>query len=246
VAGPAAFVAAWSALGTGRPGYSPINDPISRLAAQGAPSRPAMTAGLVVFGMGVSLYASELCPALGRAPALSVASSALGTFGIALTPLGSVLGGCPHAACAGLAYLGLAATPILAGRRLAAEGRRGAAAISAGVGVASGASLLASTFVGRRAGLAQRIGLSIGDAWIMATAAWLIGRRPRLWLSRQPFLVIRRTGVDANDGRRWGAPPGPHAPYGMAGYALRPCQAGGDDCRADSSGRGLRSEYKVT
>ena len=38
IAGPATFIAAWSVLGATRSGYSPVHDPISRLAAVEAAS----------------------------------------------------------------------------------------------------------------------------------------------------------------------------------------------------------------
>ena len=37
--GPAAFVGAWAVLGARLPGYDPTQDAISRLAADGAPTR---------------------------------------------------------------------------------------------------------------------------------------------------------------------------------------------------------------
>lgn len=185
IVGPAAFIAAWAVLGTGRRGYSPADDPISRLAAMGASSRPAMTGGFLAFGAGVSLYAAALRPALPGGAAIAAAATAAATFGIAATPLDSALGGRPHAVAAGIAYAALAAMPILGARTFAARGRRGTAAASLAAGVAAGAALLASSVVDHRVGLYQRLGLTIGDAWIVATAAWLLrsstsprGRRP--------------------------------------------------------------------
>ena len=43
VAGPAAFIGAWVAGGIRAKGYDPLVDPISRLAASGAATRPLMT-----------------------------------------------------------------------------------------------------------------------------------------------------------------------------------------------------------
>ena len=56
IAGPVAFVTAWAALGAGAGGYDPARDAISRLAALGAPTRPAMTAGLLALAAGMGLY----------------------------------------------------------------------------------------------------------------------------------------------------------------------------------------------
>ena len=176
VGGPAAFIAAWLLLGATRPGYSPVNDPISRLAAVGASSRVPMTGGFLAFGLGVSLYGAELRAAMPGGSGVAAMTTAVASVGIAASPLGSTFGDGPHAAFAGLAYLSLASAPILGGRYLAGHGRRGAAAASVAIGIASGASLLASTLVSRQVGLFQRLGLSLGDAWIVATALWLFSR----------------------------------------------------------------------
>src|SRR4051794_19526616 len=60
VVGPVAFATAWATLGASSPGYSPTHDAISLLAATSASTQPAMTAGFVAFGVGVSLYAIAL------------------------------------------------------------------------------------------------------------------------------------------------------------------------------------------
>ncbi|CAN5208049.1 hypothetical protein BH18ACT4_BH18ACT4_10110 [soil metagenome] len=170
VAGPVVFIAAWSVLGERYQGYSPVHDPISRLAAVDAPSRWAMTAGFVAFGALVSLYGAQLRVTLPGPTGLAAAITAVATIGIAVTPLGSALGGTAHSACAGVAYGALAATPLLGGRSLAAHGRRAAGYASMAAGVVSGASLLASALSPELTGLFQRVGLTVGDAWIVATA----------------------------------------------------------------------------
>jgi hypothetical membrane protein len=174
IAGPITFVTTWSALSLATPGYSPVHEPISRLAAVEASSRSVMTGGFVVFGVGVALYAREISRCLSGAAGAAAAATAAATVGIAVTPLGSALGGAPHAACAGVAYAALASTPALGARAFARRGDRGAAVISTVVAVASGASLLASAVAGTRVGLLQRLGLTLGDAWIVASAVWLV------------------------------------------------------------------------
>lgn len=174
VVGPAAFVGTWATLGLRKVGYSPIDDPISRLAAVDASTRWAMSAGLVAFGAGVSLYAAELAVAVPGKAAAAAATTAAATIGIALTPLGSAVGGTAHAIAAGLAYSGLAATPVLAAKTLAAQGRTTAAKASTLAGVATAALLLASVASPSRTGLLQRVGLTIGDAWIVASACLLV------------------------------------------------------------------------
>jgi hypothetical membrane protein len=168
-AGPAAFIATWAALGAGRPGYSPVHDPISRLAAIGAPSRPAMTAGFAAFAVGVGVFVPTLrrrMPAAGVAAGVTAAASA----GIALLPLGGVGGDGPHAAAAGVAYAALAATPLLGARSLQAAGRTGLARVSTVTAAFVAAALTASVVTPRGVGLAQRLGLTAGDAWIIAVA----------------------------------------------------------------------------
>ena len=177
--GPAAFIAAWALLGWRREGYSAVGDPISRLAADDASTRWAMTAGFVTYGAGVALCATELGHGIGRRAAWACATSAVATVGIALTPLGSSLGGAPHAAFAGAAYASLAAAPLLARAPLHARGEARRANVATAAGVLTGAALLASALAPAATGLLQRLGLTVGDAWLMATA-WhhLRPRRP--------------------------------------------------------------------
>jgi hypothetical protein len=64
---------------------------------------------------------------------------------------------------------------LLAAGPLAARGHRRVAAVSRAVGVLSGASLAATVF-GSAHGLFQRAGLTLGDLWLVAAAAAVIGR----------------------------------------------------------------------
>lgn len=174
IVGPGAFIAAWSILGAGRAGYSPIHDPISELAAIDTSSRATMTAGFVAFGAGVGIYAPALRAALPGGAAAAAALSAAGTLGVAVTPLGSSLGGTPHATAAALAYSGLALSPLLGARSLARVGRRREALVATVIGVTAGVALCASVLLTDGTGLAQRAGLTMGDAWIVATAAAIL------------------------------------------------------------------------
>jgi hypothetical protein len=67
--GPITFLGAWvvgGAIATAH--YSPVHDPISRLAAIGTDTRGLMSAGFVGFGLGVPLYGAALRAAVpGRA-----------------------------------------------------------------------------------------------------------------------------------------------------------------------------------
>ncbi len=170
IIGPAAFIGAWALLGARTRGYSPVDDPISRLAAIDAPTRAAMTAGFLAYAIGVGAHSTELRRALPGPAATAAAVNVVGTVGIAVTPLGSAMGGAPHAVAAALAYGSLAATPLLAVRPLAARGDRAAARGSAIVGTTCGACLALSAVVGSHTGLWQRLGLTIGHAWLIASA----------------------------------------------------------------------------
>ena len=92
------------------------------------------------------------------------------TLGVAATPLGGWSGDAAHATFAGLGYTTIVALPLLASTPLARTGRAGWARISIVTGAISAACLLASSF-GPAHGLFQRLGLTVGDAWIVATAS---------------------------------------------------------------------------
>ena len=179
VVGPAAFIADWAVLGATKAHYTPVADAISRLAATGAETRGAMTAGFVVYGAGLALYA---VPFRARVPGrgwMWVAATGVSTFGVAAFPLGTPVAGDVHAVFAAVGYVTLAAVPLTVAPVLARAGRRGWSRVSALAGVVAAGSLLVSV-VGPASshGLAQRIGLTVGDAWIIASAATLLRTAP--------------------------------------------------------------------
>lgn len=173
VVGPAAFVAAWSILGARADGYSPTADAISRLAATGAPTQAAMTAGFVVYGAGLPLFGAALRRRM-RGPAWAFATATgVATLGVAATPLGSPGRDTIHGAFATLGYVTLAGLPLAAAVPLAREGRR----VWAGLSVAAGAVAavcLAASAGGPRHGLFQRLGLTIVDLWVVVRAIELL------------------------------------------------------------------------
>jgi hypothetical membrane protein len=179
VVGPLSFIGAWAGLGAIETGYSSIHDSISRLAAVDASTRWAMTLGLLSLGAGVGLFARDLRRAF-PAAATAAAVTACSSLAIAATPLGSVVGGVPHAAAAGLAYGSLAAVPGLAGFQLWREGEQRLGRFSMVIGAASAASLTVS-IVSDQTGLWQRLGLTLAHTWIIATAL----HRPRWGLRSQ-------------------------------------------------------------
>jgi hypothetical protein len=166
VAGPAAFVTAWAVLGARAEGYSAVHDPISRLAAVGAPTRAAMTAGMLAFAGGVTAFAIAERRALGRRAAVAVGLTGIATAAVAALPLDASFGDEPHAVAAAVAYAALAAGPWL---DASSTGRQ--RAVSRAVSGAIAAALLASALAPDRHGLLQRVGLTLGDLWIVAGAS---------------------------------------------------------------------------
>lgn len=179
VAGPAAFITAWAVAGARTPGYDPVVDAISRNAAIGAPHRPLMSAGFIAYGLLVPIGATALRRSLpGPAWAAAVVSGA-GTLAVASLPLDSSAGmDTAHGVAATVGYVGIGLTPVLAARPLHEAGHRRLARISTAAGAVIGAALVLSR-VDSIGGLAQRVGLTIGDVWLaVAGTALALGHRP--------------------------------------------------------------------
>lgn len=174
IVGPTVFVADWAVLSAIQPGYSAVEDAISRLAALGTSTRPEMTGGFIVYGAGLIGYGLALRRQLpGRAWTMAVGTG-LAMFGVAAFPLGTPLSGAIHAVCAGLGYATLAALPILASKALVRSGHPGLGRLSVLTGSATGALLIASVIVGPAHGLTQRLGLTLGDAWVVFSAVAML------------------------------------------------------------------------
>ena len=176
VAGPVAFVAAWLVAGLLTPGYSPVDQPISRLAASGADTRPLTTAGFVAFGVLLPVYALALRRLLGsRGAALAAAGSGIATLAVAALPL-SREGGQGvdtwHAVAAGCGYAAQVLAPLLGGRHLRGRARTTSYAVAA----LAAACLVGSLAVPGLTGLLQRTGLTAVDAWYVAVAAGALRR----------------------------------------------------------------------
>lgn len=177
VAGPVAFASAWIVGGSTKHGYSPVDDAISRLAAIGSSVRPLMTGGFVVFGVGLVAYSTALRGVLAGSAWIAAAGTGLATIAVALAPLDhSSTVDAFHAAFAGIGYLTLAATPLLAARPLARRGHRTLAHLGVAIGAVAGLSLVATTSR-LPTGLFQRLGLSVGDVWIIVSAIAIAGGR---------------------------------------------------------------------
>ena len=174
VLGPTAFVVGWAVNGARTPGYDPLTDAISRLAAEGAATRTSMTACFVVFGVLIPVWARTLARELDRpalAPVVTVAG--LATLAVAALPLteqGGQLQDAGHAAAALTGYVAMAATPLVAARALPPSARRASVA----TGAVSAAALLVSVVTG--SGGAQRLGLTVVDAWHVVVASTVLLR----------------------------------------------------------------------
>lgn len=171
IIGPASFIGAWTAgaLTTSAP-YSSIDDAISRLAAVGSDTRWLMTAGFVTFGVSLPVYASALRATVPGAAWMTAAATGIATLAVAAAPLDhSDTVDRLHSIFAGLGYLTLAATPLLAASPLRAMGHHRLSRFGVAAGVAS-ATALALTTTGLPSGLFQRVGLTVTDAWIIASA----------------------------------------------------------------------------
>jgi hypothetical protein len=190
VLGPAAFITAWVVAGARTPGYEPLSDAISRTAANGAPQRHVMTSGFLVYAVGSAVGSVALRRTLPGPAWIASAVNGAATVGVALTPLehSSALDAA-HAVTATTGYVSLALTPLLAARPLAEAGHRRAAVASVATGAIVGACLAATAFT-EDSGLPQRLGLTTGDAWLIATGlAILTG-----WTATRPSRGVGRAG----------------------------------------------------
>lgn len=171
VLGPTGFIGAWviGAAATSAP-YSSIDDAISRLAAVGSDTRWLMTAGFVTFGISLPVYASALRSVVPARAWMTAAATGLATLAVAAAPLDhSHTVDRMHGVFAGIGYLTLAATPLLAAPSLWAMGHRRLARTGVAAGVTSAIALVLST-TSLPTGLFQRVGLSVSDVWVVATA----------------------------------------------------------------------------
>ena len=178
VLAPTTFVAGWAVLGARTQGYDPLADAISRLAAEGAATRTGMTACFVVFGLLIPVWAGTLARELDRPvlrPVVTVAG--LATLAVAALPLteqGGQLQDAGHAAAAFTGYVAMALTPLVAAPALAPGARR----LSVATGALSAVSLTVSIVTG--SGGAQRLGLTVVDAWhVVVASSVLLGVRRR-------------------------------------------------------------------
>jgi hypothetical membrane protein len=171
IIGPAGFVGAWviGAIATAS-SYSSIDDAISRLAAVGSDTRWLMTVGFVTFGLALPAHAWALRSSIGGRAWITATATGLATLAVAAAPLDrSDALDRWHGVFAGIGYVTLAATPLLAASPLLAAGHRRLAGSGIAAGITS-ALALALTTTTLPTGLFQRVGLTVSDAWIVASA----------------------------------------------------------------------------
>ncbi len=182
IVGPTAFVGGWLVNGLRTDGYDPVDQAISQLAREGAPTRAAMTACFVAFGVAMPFWAPTVARLL-DAPALrpAVTTAALATIAVALFPLSREPGGTQdllHTVSAATGYVAMALTPLIAAAALRRHGRTRLAAASAAVGAVSALCLVATTVAPGTSGAFQRTGLGVVDLWhVVVAMSVLLGAR---------------------------------------------------------------------
>jgi len=162
------FVVGWAVAGATVDGYSPRRQAISDLAAVDSPRRWPMFVVFLLYGLAMVIGSLALRHSVVRTAAVAAVVNGLAVIGVALTPIhqSSAIDG-RHGNAALLAYISLAAMPILAAWGLTRNGQRGAAVGSVVVGIASIVALSAA-YGNDYVGLLQRSGTTIGHAWILA------------------------------------------------------------------------------
>ena len=177
IVGPVAFITSWVIAGALRDGYDPITQAISRLAESGAPNRWIVTAGMVTFGVSALVFASVM-RSFTKAGAFFMVVAGISSFGVAAFPCTS---GCPgigstffdtaHVVVAGVHYVALTNAPL----SIWWEKRNGPyARFCLAMAVATGIALTSQALGIGPNGLMQRIGITLSDTWMVATAVLLM------------------------------------------------------------------------
>jgi hypothetical membrane protein len=173
--GPGLFIVAWVVGGVLFPGYSPLEDTISELAAVDAPTGVLMSLGLAAYSVGVGTSAWPLRRVIGRLAAVALALNATLTLGVLLTPLDRSVGtDLLHSVFAFLAYVSLVVTGPLSSPVLRRQGRIRWRRVSLIVGFAT-MLWLGASLGGTMPGLFQRLGLTTTHIWLMAIGRAVLG-----------------------------------------------------------------------
>lgn len=173
ITGPAVFIGSWAALGAILDNYSPIADAISELARVGRSTRPAMSAAFVGYGISMAAFAVPIKKRFGNKTAAATLVNAAATVGVAAASLGSPTSDAVHTVFAATAYVSLAAMPLLSAAQQTEIFKRLSVITGAAIALALIASVTAPDDIH---GLFQRLGLTIGDVWIVSVAITLLRR----------------------------------------------------------------------
>jgi hypothetical membrane protein len=173
-AAPVLLIGGWTlAASRQRGGFDPVVGTISALAARGADDRWLMTTALA--GLGACHLTTALALRSARAPGRAVLGvGGLATVLVATFPLpADDSGSAAHAAAAGVAFVSLAAWPLLAGRSTSPAPLRTAVSVGAGAVLLG---LVGWFFVevavdGDRVGRSERVAAGAQAVWPLA-AAW--------------------------------------------------------------------------
>ncbi|QXC61557.1 DUF998 domain-containing protein [Aquihabitans sp. G128] len=177
VAAPVVFVGGWAVMGATWSTYSPRRQAISDLAAVDSPRRWPMFVVFVAYGVLMVIGSQALRRSSVRLAWPAAAVNGLALIGVALFPIHrSTFIDDRHGNAALIAYLSIAALPVLAARGLTRTGHGWAAIASIVAGVAS-ILFLASAYGNDYVGALQRTGAGIGDMWTFVAGVVLLRRR---------------------------------------------------------------------
>jgi hypothetical membrane protein len=187
---PFLLVGGWTlAAARQPPGYDPIRDTISSLAARGATDRWLMTAALFAVGACYVVTGAGLRPARG-AGRIALIGGGVATAMVAAFPQPVRGNGVSHTIAATIAFTALAAWPVLAVRRRSGTPVLSlAAAVSATVVMVGFLAWFTLELHGSHRGIAERGAALAEVAWPLVVAvgarhAQLARRAPSIWAPR--------------------------------------------------------------
>jgi hypothetical membrane protein len=192
---PVLLIGGWTlAAAVQPPGYDPIRDTISALAALGTPHRLTMTAALVGLGVCHMVTAAGLRPAR-RAGRVILACGGLATCLVAAFPQPHRGNSVAHSVAAALAFAALALWPLLAMHANATVpllSRR--ASVVAAFALVGLVLWFVLELHGDRRGLAERAAAGAQSLWPLAVVLSAPGTAVRRgWRNRGGAAATRRT-----------------------------------------------------
>jgi hypothetical membrane protein len=198
VAAPVLLVGGWTiAEARQPPGYSPVRDTISALAARGATDRWVMTSALAGLGACYMVTALGLRPARPAGRAVLCGGGAA-TILVAAFPQPAHGNSVSHTVAATVAFVSLAAWPVFAARpRRTAPLLTGSASTAATVALLGLLVWFAAEIHGGGRGLAERAAAGAEALWPLAVVL-SIQRRPA---GTEASALGAKTGPDAEGGR---------------------------------------------